>query len=121
MNVAIIGASTDKTKWGNKAVRAYHTMGHTVFPIHSKERLVENIEAYKSVLKIPYKLDRVCLYVPAEIGLKLVNQIRNVGVKEVYVNPGAESNELIEALKKAGIKPIQECAIRAIGVDPSTL
>ncbi|MFC2174992.1 CoA-binding protein [archaeon] len=121
MNIAVIGASNDKEKWGNKAVRAYATMGWTVFPINPHDREVEGLEAYKSVLKVPYKIDRVSLYTPAEVSLKLVNQIRKVGAKEVFINPGAESDELIEALKKAGIKPLLQCSIIAIGVDPSRL
>ncbi|MCK4326884.1 MAG: CoA-binding protein [Candidatus Diapherotrites archaeon] len=121
MNVAIIGASNDRDNWGNKAVRAYQTMGWTVFPINPHEREVEGIEAYKSVTAVPYKLDRFALYVPPEEGAKLVSQLRKVGAKEVFVKPGAESDELIEALKKAGIKPLPQCAIKAIGVDPSRL
>ena len=121
MNVAVVGASNDRTKFGNKAVRAYSMMGHTVFPINPKEKEIEGIEAYSSVLKVPYCINRVTLYVPPEVGIKLVNQFKKVGVKEVYINPGAESEELIEAIKKAGLKPFMACAILAIGVDPSTL
>ena len=64
MNVAVIGASADREKFGNKAVRAYQTMGWTVFPINPSEQSIEGIECYKSVLKIPYKIDRFALYVP---------------------------------------------------------
>ena len=121
MNVAIIGASNDRNKFGNKAVRAYSMMGHTVFPINPKETEIEGIECYASLSKIPYKIDRISVYVPPEIGLKLVNQIKKARAKEVYLNPGSESEEFLEVLGKAGIKPIQACAILAIGVDPNTL
>jgi len=121
MNVAVIGASADKEKWGNKAVRAYQMMGWTVFPVNDHERLIEGIEAYKSVLKIPYKINRFTLYVPAEVGVKLVSQLKKVGAKEVYINPGAESDELIGALKKAGITPLLQCSVLTIGVDPDKL
>ena len=121
MKIAIIGASNDQTKFGNKAVRAYAMMGHTVFPINPKEKEIEGIETYSSLLKIPYKLDCASLYLPPEVGIKLVGQMKKVVIKEVYINPGAESDELIEALKKAGVKPLLTCSILAIGVDPNKL
>lgn len=121
MNVAVVGASTDKSKFGNKAVRAYSMMGHTVFPIHPKEREIEGIEAYPSVLKVPYKIDRITVYVPPAVGLTLVGQFKKSGAREVYLNPGSESGELVAALKKAGISPKLECSIIAIGADPKSL
>ena len=121
MNIAIIGASNDRSKYGNKAVRAYSMMGHTVFPVNPKEKEIEGLTCYKSVTAIPYKIDRVSLYVPPEVGITLVNQIKRVSPKEVYINPGAESDELLEAFRKAGIKPLLVCAINAIGVDPTNL
>jgi predicted CoA-binding protein len=121
MNVAVIGASSDKAKFGNKAVRAYAMMGHTVFPVNDHETEIEGIECYKSLNKIPYKIDRISVYVPPEQGLKLVNQIRKARAKEVYLNPGSESDELVEALQKAGVKPILACSVLAISVDPNNL
>ena len=121
MNIAVIGASNDRSKYGNKAVRAYAMMGHTVFPVNPHETEIEGLTCYKTVTAIPYKVDRVSLYVPPEIGMKLVGQIKRVKPKEVYINPGAESDELIEAFRKAGINPLLVCAINAIGIDPEKI
>ena len=49
--VAVIGASNDRRKFGNKAVRGYQHQGYTVIPINSHEAEVEGIPAYTSVLK----------------------------------------------------------------------
>lgn len=121
MNVAIIGASADKTQFGNKAVRAYQMMGHTVFPVNNHENYIEGLECYKKVTDIPYNIDRVSIYLPPEITLKLINQIKRVKPRDVYLNPGAESDELVEAFKKAGINTVLACSIVAIGVDPGKL
>ena len=121
MNIAIIGASNDKSKYGNKAVRAYAMMGHTVFPVNPKEKEIEGHTCYKTITAIPYKIDRVSLYVPPEVGIRLVGQIKKVKPKEVYINPGAESDELVDALGRAGIRPLLVCAINAIGINPNNL
>ena len=117
-SVAVIGASNDRTKYGNKAVRAYLRSGFRVYPVNPKEETVENLRAFKSILDIPEEVDRATLYVPPEVGLKIIQEIAQKGVKELYVNPGAESDELVEKAKQLGLNPILACSILDIGLDP---
>lgn len=119
MNIAIIGASADHSKFGNKAVRAYKDKGYAVYPINPKETIIEGLKVYRSILDIPDKVDVVSLYVPPTIGITLVDEIAKKGVPEVYLNPGTESDELIAALEENGIKAIVACSIIAIGKSPS--
>ena len=66
--VAIVGASTDRRKYGNKAVRAFAAQGYEVFPIHPTAAEIEGHKAYPSVLDLPVpRLDRVSLYLPPDI------------------------------------------------------
>ena len=117
-SVAVIGASNDRTKYGNKAVRAYLRSGFRVYPVNPKEGTVENLRTFKSILDIPEEVDRATLYVPPEVGLKVIQEIAQKGVKELYVNPGAESDELVEKARQLGLNPILACSILAIGLDP---
>ena len=67
--VAIVGASNDRTKFGNKAVRAFLRQGWDVYPVNPSATHVEGLAAYPSVSAIPLpRLDRVSFYVPARIG-----------------------------------------------------
>lgn len=117
--VAIIGASNNPDKFGNKAVRAYLKQGWTVYPINPKEALINDLQAYKSVLEAPQPIDRVSLYVPSDVGLAIINEISKVHPKDFFINPGAESEELVTEAKKLGLEPMQACSIREIGEDPS--
>jgi uncharacterized protein len=63
----------------------------------------------------------VALYVPPKVGLMVIEDIAKKGVKELYFNPGTESDELIEKAQKLGLKPIQACSILAIGLKPDDL
>ncbi|MFA6553391.1 MAG: CoA-binding protein [Patescibacteria group bacterium] len=116
--VAIIGASNNREKFGNKAVRAYRKQGWVVYPINPKEAFIDDVQAYKSVVDAPRPIDRVSLYVPSDVGLAIINDIAKVRPKELYINPGAESEELVLAATKLGLEPIQACSIRNIGEDP---
>ena len=117
-SVAVIGASNDRAKYGNKAVRAYLRSGYKVYPVNPKGEAVEGLKAHKSILDIQAEIERATLYVPPKVGLKVIEEIAQKGVKELYVNPGAESDELVNKARKLGLNPILACSILAVGLDP---
>ena len=120
--VAIIGASADRRKFGNKAVRAFTAKGFQVFPIHPTASEIEGHKAYRSILDVPAEtLDRASLYLPPALGIQMLDEIARKGVAELWVNPGAESDELFEKAERLGINTIFACSIVGIGVSPSEL
>ena len=118
--VAIIGASADRTKFSNKAVRAFVRQGYTVIPIHPKETEIEGLKAYKSVVDVPGPIDMASLYVPPVVGERVLEEVARKGITELWVNPGAESPELVAKARGLGLKPIVACSIVGIGESPSS-
>lgn len=116
--IAIIGASNKRERYANKAVRAYRDAGFTVYPVHPQEKEVEGLKVYKSVLDISEQIDEASLYIPAAAGMQIIEQIAQKGIKEVYFNPGTESDELVAKAKQLGINPLLTCSIHAIRKDP---
>ena len=116
--VAVIGASNDRSKFGNRAVRAYRLQGHTVIPINPHENEVEGLKAYKSVLDVPGTIDMASFYVPPEVGEQVMREVAKKGIAEVWLNPGAESDRLIQQAQALHIEPIIACSIVAMGQDP---
>src|SRR6195256_1363807 len=119
--VAVIGASSNRNKFGNRAVRAFQQQGYTVVPINPHEAEVEGLKAYASVLDVPGPVDMASLYVPPEIGERVIEEIARKGIAEFWVNPGAESDALIARARALGIQPIVACSIVAIGQNPYAL
>lgn len=117
-SVAVIGASNDRKKYGNKALRAYSIIGFKVYPVNPTEEEIEGLKAYKSILDIPDEIDRATLYVSPKVGLKVIEDIAKKGVKELYLNPGSESDELVQKAEEMGLKPILACSILAVGMKP---
>ena len=114
--VAVIGASSERHKFGNKAVRAFLQQGFTVFPVHPTETEVEGLKVYRTVGEIPAPLNMVTVYVPPPVGLKLLPQIAEKGCDELWLNPGADGPQVVEKARELGLNVIQACSIVAIGV-----
>ncbi len=119
--VAVIGASNDRRKFGNRAVRAFKQQGYTVVPINPHESEVEGLKTYASVLDVPGSIDMASVYVPPEVGERVIEEIARKQIPEVWLNPGAESDGLIARARALNIEPIVACSIVAIGQNPYAL
>ena len=117
-SVAVIGASHDRRKYGNKAVRAYRENGCAVFPVNPNEATIEGIKAYPNLDAIAETIDYISLYVPPAVGMKLLPAIAAKQPKELWLNPGSESDDLIEAAADLHLRAIVGCSIVALGMDP---
>lgn len=116
--VAVIGASSNRGKFGNRAVRAFIQQGYAVVPIHPREREVEGLRAYASVLDVPGPIDMATFYVPPAIGELVIEEVARKRIPEVWLNPGAESIALVARARALSLQPILACSLVAIGVDP---
>lgn len=117
--IAIIGASADRSKFGNKCVRAYLQQGWEVYPVNPKGGTIEGLKAYKSIQDIPVRLDRVSLYLTPRSGIAVLPSIASAAPGELFVNPGAESDEFVAEARKLGLRPILACSIVNLGMSPS--
>jgi len=117
--VAVVGASSDRRKFGNKAVRAFREAGYRVIPITPHHTEVEGEPAFPSVLDYPGTIDMATVYVPPAIGEQVVESLAQKGIGEVWFNPGADSPVVLTRARALGIRPIQACSIIGIGMSPS--
>jgi uncharacterized protein len=119
LTVAVIGASSDRQKFGNKALRAFRDRGYRVVPINPKEPEVEGEKAYASILDVPGSVDMATFYVGPAVGLGILEDVAKKGVAEVWLNPGADSPQVVERARVLGLKTVVACSIIGIGASPS--
>jgi predicted CoA-binding protein len=117
--VAVIGASNNRDKFGNKALRAFVKRGYTVIPINPNEREVEGYRTYASVLDVPGPIDLATVYVPPATGVQVMEQLARKGITRVWLNPGADDAEVVSRARELGLRAEQLCSILAIGESPS--
>jgi uncharacterized protein len=112
-SVAIIGASADPAKFGNKAVRAFKQQGYTVYPVNPKESTIEGLTCYATIREVPERPTKISVYLPPPVLLKVLPDIAARGCDELWLNPGTESDEVLAAAGKLGLN--------VVGVSPSSV
>ena len=118
--VAVLGASRNREKFGNKAVRAFHHCGFEVVPINPRVNVVEGLRAYASVLDVEHPIDMATVYLKPAIGAGVLGELAEKGIKEVWLNPGADDDEVVFRARALGLKPSLGCSIVAIGESPAS-
>ena len=119
--IAILGASNDRNKFGNKAVRAFQQQGYQVFPVNPKEETVEGLRAFKSSAEVPVRPQMISVYLPPPVLLKVLPDIAAKGCDELWLNPGTESDEVLAEAERLKLNVVQACSIVGVGVSPATL
>jgi predicted CoA-binding protein len=117
--IAVIGASSRRHKFGNKALRAFRHQGYTVVPINPRETEVEGERAYGSVLDYPGTIDEATFYVGPAQGVQVLDEIAAKGIKVVWLNPGADGPDVIEKARRLKLDTRVACSILAIGEAPA--
>jgi uncharacterized protein len=116
--VAVIGASSDRRKYGNKALRAFERQGYTVLAINPNEAEIEGHRTFASVVDVPGPIDMATVYVQPDVGVRVMEDIARKGIPEVWLNPGADGDEVVRRARELGLQPIQACSIMGIGESP---
>ncbi len=117
--VAILGASKDRAKFGNKSLRAHRAAGYEVFAVHPKESEIEGAAAYPSLEALPQPIDRLSVYLPPPVSRSLLPEIARLGAREVWFNPGAADDGVIAEALRLGIPAIDGCSIVDLGFSPA--
>ena len=120
-SVAIIGASNNRSKFGNKAVRAFLRQGFTVLPVNPKGGMIEGLQVFASIRDVPIRPELISVYVPPEILRGLLPDIAARGCDEFWLNPGAESDEVLAEARRLELNVIRACSIMGIGDSPEAL
>ena len=118
--VAILGASADRSKFGNKSLRAHAKAGYDVFAVNPKGGTIEGRPVYTSLAEVPVDhLDRISMYLPPQVGLAMLPEIAAKGCGEIWFNPGSATKEVIAKARELGLKAINDCSIVDLGMSPS--
>lgn len=116
--IAILGASSHRGKFGNQAVRAFRDQGWQVFPVNHRESAIEGLPAFRSITDVPVRPQLISVYLPPPVVLSLLPDIARRGCDELWLNPGADSEEVVAEAERLGLNVIQACSLVGHGLTP---
>ncbi len=117
--IAVLGASSIRSKFGNKCVRAYLAAGYKVLPVNPYEREVEGLATFPRLADIGEPLDRISVYLPPPVTLEMLPEIAAAGAGEVWLNPGAADAQVVAEARRLAIPVVQGCSIVDVGMSPA--
>jgi len=113
----VIGASTNRAKYGNKVLRCYLQNGRTAIPVNPRASTIEGVESAASVDELPDGVDSISVITPPKITLQVVEDAIEKGIKNIWMQPGAESAEAIKLGEENGLNIIADgsCLLVVLG------
>lgn len=114
---AVVGASADRSKYGNKVLRCYQANGRKVIPVNPKEKIIEGVAAVSSVLDLPDDVKSISVITPPHITEKVVAAAVAKGITNIWMQPGAESQAAVRTCLEHGINVIADgsCILVVLG------
>jgi len=114
---AVVGASTDREKYGNKVLRAYLQRGLEVYAVNPRADQVEGVESYADVAALPDGVQGLSIVTPPKITEQVVEAAATKGIRKLWMQPGAESGKAVERAEALGLSVISggPCALVKLG------
>ena len=103
---AVVGASTNRDKYGNKVLRCYQQHDLKVYPINPRADEIEGIQCYPDLASLPEALHGISVITPPKITEAVVEEASQAGIKHIWMQPGAESPAAVARAKELGINVI---------------
>lgn len=114
---AVVGASADRAKYGNKVLRCYRQHGLPVVGVNPKLAEVEGVPCHASLRAIPGPPRSVSVVAPPGAAAAIVVDAVAAGVRQLWFQPGAEEASAVAAARAAGLSVIADgsCLLVALG------
>lgn len=109
--IAVVGATDNREKYGSVIYRDLKRKGYRVLAVNPGRDTVDGDPAYATVADLPVEPDIINLVVPSSEGVKVVRQALDIGYDRIWVQPGAESPELLTVLQEEGADYLADACI----------
>lgn len=103
---AVVGASANREKYGNKVLRVYQQNKLDVVPVNPAGGEIEGLTAYADLPSVPGPIDGVSIITPPKVTEQVVAQAISLGIKNIWMQPGAESDAAVQLAEQAGANVI---------------
>ena len=115
--IGVVGASSKRDKFGNKVLRCYLENGRRVIPVHPAQKQIEGLDCVASVADLPDEVKSISVITPPRITEQVVQLATEKGIRNIWMQPGAESATAISYCQQQGINLIADgsCVLVELG------
>ena len=103
---AVVGASRDRDKYGNKVLRAYQQKNRPVYAVNPNADQIEGEAAYPDLASLPETVHGISIVTPPQVTEAVVEQAGKLGIKNIWMQPGSESQAAISRAAELGMNVI---------------
>jgi len=108
---AVIGATDDEQKYGNKIFKNLSGRGYEVYPVNPRLKEIEGVKCYPALADIPVKVDVVDFVVPPEVTEATLKECLRLGLERIWLQPGSESEAAIAFCHKNKLKVVHDTCV----------
>lgn len=101
--IAVVGASRDQKKFGNTAYKELRSLGYEVYAVNPSTQQIEGDPCYPNLTSLKGKLDGALVCLPADQGGNILREAAQVGLRNVWLQQGAESPELLTLARELNL------------------
>lgn len=114
---AVVGASKNRTKFGNKVLRCYIEKNFVVYPVNPVESQIEGLNCFRCIKDLPHTVTSISVITQPKVTEEIVERAYLKGIKNIWMQPGAESKTAIQKCKDYGINVIAggPCILNELG------
>ena len=112
--IAIVGATDDVSKYGYRIYRDLKAKNFCVYPVNPNRLTVDGDETFKDIGAIPQSPTIVNIVVPPEVTLNVLKQCLDLGLIDVWLQPGSEGPEVMEFLQEHGFNYLANACIMSL-------
>ncbi|MBX3380367.1 MAG: CoA-binding protein [Phycisphaeraceae bacterium] len=114
---AVVGASQDRAKYGNKVLRCYVQNGRAVYPVNPSATEVEGRKAYSNLRSLPEAVHGISIITPPRVTERVIEEAGESGIRHVWMQPGAESARAVRRAEELGMNVIAggACVLVVLG------
>ena len=103
---AVAGASSNRSKYGNKVLRTYLQRGLEVYAVNPRATEVEGVPCYPDLASLPDGVQGLSIITPPQITEQLVEAAAQKGIRKLWMQPGAESSRALQRAEELGLSVI---------------
>jgi predicted CoA-binding protein len=112
---AVVGASTDKEKYGYKLYKKLKDHGYQVYPVNPGYDTIEGDKCYHSLSELPEKPEVIDMVVNPRIGIKVIDEADQLGIQNIWLQPGTHNDEIVKSIEQKGMQYVKDCVLVALG------